>query len=258
MVDDIKIWASKRASGMGERAHTAALDFIDKVDSIPTVDETWGTFLSFVQRYGFVAGGLADIPGPGERIEDTTLCLSWPEAWRERYFTLNYVADDPAQLHMSRSIDPFTWSEVLDLPCYTRRQRQIVYEASEFALTFGLIVPILGLQTGPALVTIAGSNIELSRRDRAEIHMAAVYAHAHIRALSGTKLKTQTTKPLAPRERECLQWVAAGKSDWEISEILSISEKTANTHIERAKQKFGVVTRKQAVALALRSGQIKT
>lgn len=243
---------------MEEGVHTAALDFIDRVDSISSVDATWQAFLSFALPYGFTSGGLADIPGPGERIEDTTLCLSWPEPWKDRYFSLNYVADDPAQLHMARSIDPYTWAEMLKLPYYTRRQRLIVHEASEFSLNFGLIVPILGLRTGPALVTIAGDKIELSRRDRAELHMAALYAHAHIRALSGTKLKTQNPKPLAPRERECLQWVAAGKSDWEISEILSISEKTANTHVERAKQKFGVVTRKQAVVLALRSGQIKS
>jgi DNA-binding CsgD family transcriptional regulator len=59
------------------------------------------------------------------------------------------------------------------------------------------------------------------------------------------------------RERECLQWYAAGKSEWEIGEILSISEKTANTYLERAKQKFGVATRKQAIVAALRNGVIQ-
>jgi DNA-binding CsgD family transcriptional regulator len=62
--------------------------------------------------------------------------------------------------------------------------------------------------------------------------------------------------PLSERERECLSWVATGKSDWEIGEILSISEKTANAHIERAKTKLGVPTRMQAVVMALHAGAI--
>jgi DNA-binding CsgD family transcriptional regulator len=61
---------------------------------------------------------------------------------------------------------------------------------------------------------------------------------------------------LSVRERECLQWVAAGKSDWEIGEILSISAKTANAHIEHVKQKYRVSTRMLAVVYALRSGAI--
>jgi len=58
--------------------------------------------------------------------------------------------------------------------------------------------------------------------------------------------------PLSPRERECLQWIVAGKSDWEIGQILSISEKTVNTHVERAKHKLGVTTRAQVIVAALR------
>jgi DNA-binding CsgD family transcriptional regulator len=58
------------------------------------------------------------------------------------------------------------------------------------------------------------------------------------------------------RERDCLAWAAKGKSDWDIGEILNISEKTARQHIENARLKFGVKTRVQAVVLACRAGAI--
>jgi DNA-binding CsgD family transcriptional regulator len=45
------------------------------------------------------------------------------------------------------------------------------------------------------------------------------------------------------RESEILSWVAAGKSDWAIGQILKISGKTVNFHVENAKRKFGVGSR---------------
>lgn len=61
---------------------------------------------------------------------------------------------------------------------------------------------------------------------------------------------------LTPRERECLQWAAAGKSEWEISQILGISEHTAEKHLLNAKTKLGAVNRVHAVAEGIRRGHI--
>ncbi|HVW52726.1 MAG TPA: LuxR C-terminal-related transcriptional regulator [Trinickia sp.] len=36
---------------------------------------------------------------------------------------------------------------------------------------------------------------------------------------------------LTPRELECLKWIAAGKSSWEISHIIGISEHGVLYHI---------------------------
>ena len=62
---------------------------------------------------------------------------------------------------------------------------------------------------------------------------------------------------LTPRERECLEWVAAGKTDWEISQILNISEQTAHGYVQNALTKLNARTRAQAVALAIHSSQIQ-
>ena len=61
---------------------------------------------------------------------------------------------------------------------------------------------------------------------------------------------------LTPRERECLKWAAVGKSEWEISQILGISEHTSEKHLLNAKSKLGAVNRVQAVAEAIRRGYI--
>jgi DNA-binding CsgD family transcriptional regulator len=61
---------------------------------------------------------------------------------------------------------------------------------------------------------------------------------------------------LTPREAQILEWIATGKSDWQIGQILDISNKTVNYHAENLKRKFGVATRIQVVVAALRDGHI--
>lgn len=53
---------------------------------------------------------------------------------------------------------------------------------------------------------------------------------------------------LTPRERDCMAFVSEGKSDWEISVILGISQSTAKFHVDNARRKLGAVNRAQAVA----------
>ena len=61
---------------------------------------------------------------------------------------------------------------------------------------------------------------------------------------------------LTPREREIMQWVAAGKTDEEIGDILSIGTTTVTSHVENAKQKLDAFRRTYAVVQALRFGEI--
>lgn len=53
---------------------------------------------------------------------------------------------------------------------------------------------------------------------------------------------------LTPRERDCMAFVAEGKSDWEISVILKVAEATARFHVDNARCKLRAVNRAQAVA----------
>jgi len=61
---------------------------------------------------------------------------------------------------------------------------------------------------------------------------------------------------LTPRERDAIAWVAQGKSDWEISVILGVSEATARWHVDNARRKLGAVNRAQAVARMAAAGRL--
>jgi DNA-binding CsgD family transcriptional regulator len=53
---------------------------------------------------------------------------------------------------------------------------------------------------------------------------------------------------LARREAEILSWVAIGKTDAEIADILAISPRTVSHTLERIYRKLGVATRTAAAA----------
>jgi len=56
---------------------------------------------------------------------------------------------------------------------------------------------------------------------------------------------------LNDREIETLTWVARGKTSLEISQILSLSKRTVDFHIDNARNKLGVSTRTEAAIKAV-------
>ncbi|WP_442943581.1 helix-turn-helix transcriptional regulator [Nitrospirillum sp. BR 11752] len=57
---------------------------------------------------------------------------------------------------------------------------------------------------------------------------------------------------LTAREAEVLVWIAHGKSNRDISDILGISPRTVNKHLEQVFVKLGVENRASAAAVAVR------
>jgi len=59
---------------------------------------------------------------------------------------------------------------------------------------------------------------------------------------------------LTAREVEVLEWVACGKTNRDIGEILGLSPRTVNKHLEHVYVKLGVETRTAAATLAIAMG----
>ena len=63
-------------------------------------------------------------------------------------------------------------------------------------------------------------------------------------------------RALSKPELECLRWAAEGKSAWDTSAILKVSERTVKFHLANARYKLHCVTTTQAVAKAITLGLI--
>ncbi|OYU45430.1 MAG: LuxR family transcriptional regulator, partial [Burkholderiales bacterium PBB4] len=90
------------------------------------------------------------------------------------------------------------------------------------------------------------------QRAMADLSLLTAYAYE-----AGERLFLATpdvnVSPLSARERECLQWTAAGKTAWETSIIMSIAESTVNKHLTSAIEKLGCSNKAHAVAKALQA-----
>lgn len=84
-------------------------------------------------------------------------------------------------------------------------------------------------------------------------HMECCYALSLAPALLAA---TTLADPLSDRERECLFWVAEGKTTDEVSTILGVSPNTVNSYLTHAIQKLSASNRAMAMATAIRSGII--
>ena len=59
---------------------------------------------------------------------------------------------------------------------------------------------------------------------------------------------------LTKRELDALSWTAQGKTAWEVSVILGMSEKTVNFHLGNVMRKLGVNSKHQAVLICVNAG----
>lgn len=185
------------------------------------------------------------------------------EAWRKRYEGAGHAANDDLMKAGYRSPNYFTWQDYRDRTDVPGPQQRIFDEAAEFGLKDGFYLP-LHQRDGAMFAVALLSNREIERKGRVlpSLHMLGVYYHlAVLRLVSRSKeflsLASDPKFQLTPRQTECLQWVRAGKTDWEISQILGISEHTVIEHLEEARKRLNVRTRTQAVINAIHYGLIQ-
>ncbi len=87
--------------------------------------------------------------------------------------------------------------------------------------------------------------VEANRPDETLIRVTEVREDGKI-------VELQKHNGLTRREAEVLLWVSYGKTNKTISEILGISPRTVNKHLEQVFRKLGVETRAAATAIAVR------
>ncbi len=63
---------------------------------------------------------------------------------------------------------------------------------------------------------------------------------------------------MTKREVECIRWAAEGKTSWEISKLLGISQRTVDFHLANCITKTGSISRQQAIVKCILNGQLLT
>ncbi len=183
--------------------------------------------------------------------------VTYPEAWIGHYASQGFHKLDLAFLSASRAVGVVDWSRLRALAGFDR----VFREAADFGIgAIGLTLPLRGLFGDRGMFSIVFSapdaQSDLLRTDALSALQQRV-ALFHDEIMRATDTMGMVQNPcLSAREREILQWIAAGKSQSDIATILAISPRTVEVHLRSTRHKLGALTTPQAVARAIGFGII--
>jgi LuxR family quorum sensing-dependent transcriptional regulator len=233
------------------------LDFVEGLQKLEKYEDICDYVTKQLEWFGFTCVSSWSVPGPGDNPSDCILMNNRPQEYVDRYIEKNYVVRDPVVAELRRSLSPFSWNDVRERRELSKGERSIIDEGREFGARDGFIVPVVTLSGSVSIFSPCGLEPNLSQRARAAVEIIGIYSFQALkRSLIKQNRPEAAHTPLTPREREIMQWVAAGKSDDEIAEILSLSAPTVTWHVENAKRKLDAFRRTYAVVQAIRFGEI--
>jgi DNA-binding CsgD family transcriptional regulator len=235
-------------------------DFIEATNTATSAEEVFSLYLKTVSAQGFDRVMYSVLAKKKELSEDRyapAIVRNYPDDWIKHYVASGYVETDPVRRMGLVARRPFTWAELPKSGHFTKRDLRIFPEAEEAQLYDGVGIPLHGPRGEVFGVGIASSTRGAEpERKLNKLNVITVQFHVAYSALAFPVEEATPTVHLSAREREILQWCMIGKSTWEISRILSASEKTVEWHLGRIYAKLGVSTRVVAVVKALNLGLI--
>lgn len=235
-----------------ERAQT----FLDNCTTFTDLAALIEDFHETIKAFGFTSSACGAWIGVGKGRVHRFFFNSWPPAWLEIYNRENFFLDDPLVQESHRRMENYLWTELESTQAPTPRGREIYDASRAFGWKEVMAVPIHGPAGYQGFVAIATTDVvTLQARDRAFLEMAAHAIHNRCRKEIGFGL-SQDLPRMTAREIECMTWVAVGKTNWEIGQVLGISASTVHFHVESAKKKLNKSTRTEAVALLVLHGLI--
>jgi len=228
---------------------------ISGIDAARSPDETLRIFRGVLERYGFRDFMITGLPVAHDpQWFRDILCDGWSPEWFKRYAKQGHFRYDPCVARSRLTSRPFLWRE-LDRKRMANRARLVMDEATEFGLKDGMCVPIHLPLAGPGVVTAASDRIELPADTLPLVEALCVHA---FRSLAGLEdHSTGDIAPLTPREREVLQWSAAGKTAEDIGVILGLTKNTVESHHRHIREKLDAINLVHAVSKAVRRYEIQ-
>jgi len=210
--------------------------------------------LTATRAFGFDACAGGAWVGIGKRRAHRFYFNNWPREWFAIYEAKGLVQHDPVVFETRRRMTPFLWSEMEQAHSFSVQGADATAEARAFGWREVMVVPVHGPAGYEGVVSMGAlAAVSLNPVDRALLRAMALAVHDRCDETEGFG-DAHPVIELTRREIECMQWVAVGKSDGEIGQILGISGATVHFHIERVKKRLDTKSRTEAVGLLVLAG----
>ncbi len=234
--------------------------FVEECEQISRLGELKHAFRQATERMSFRYFACISHVDPLNPPETAIVLHTYPDSWMQYFSANRFDRVDPVFQYANRTAQPFFWGDAGFADELTKRQKTIMAKAKDHGLSHGFTVPIHSPGALPASCTVipeaknAGENDPLSYL---AVYLMSVYMHETASKIVNPRFIVQRIRSkLTTQELRCLKYVAQGKSDWAIAQILGLSQSTVHHHVESAKQRLDASTRVQAVVQALYGNQL--
>lgn len=179
----------------------------------------------------FAAGGRIFVVAPG----------GWPTSEAGRYICFE---NNPLLAAIRENRTRYAFSDFA--PKADRRFGRYWEALREARIGEGLCATSYGADNVIASIHLGFESREPARQEALAFQLAGLMLTERLIDLA--RPPAADPPVLTARERDALAYVAEGKTDWEISVILGVSEATARFHVDNGRRKLDAVNRAQAVA----------
>jgi LuxR family quorum-sensing system transcriptional regulator CciR len=179
-----------------------------------------------------------------------------PEAWSQAYPT-RLRFEDPLPDLALRLCRPLRWSEARELEPPGRQQEAFYAFAATLGFSQGLALPTYGPGARTGFVGLPALS-DAPVRDEVLVSAHAFAQMSFLRYCELIDGQASNDVPLSERELDVVYWIAMGKSNSVIAEILGISAETVDSYVRRAFRKLGVSDRTSAVLHSVLAGHLYT
>jgi DNA-binding CsgD family transcriptional regulator len=188
-------------------------------------------------------------------IQAASVITSWPSGLLAEYDAEGLLPTSAAMRHIRTSTLPIKVDVGrLDINLADAKREKTIALFEQYNMPRGAFFPVCDPGGDRGGIGFSGDRDAFSSHEMLQLHMISTHVFERLYHISRRDQKGGDD--LTPREIDCLNWTAAGKTSVEISDILSLSEHTVNHYLNRATKKLDTVNRTQAVAKALRMGII--
>ncbi|QPL47630.1 LuxR family transcriptional regulator [Halomonas sp. A40-4] len=232
---------------------------IDKIYYCDKKEDLQAAMSGIIKNLGFQKFIYAFfVPEKATCSSEKMVISGYPEEWRDRYKKNDYTFIDPVTKYCRKNVTPISWSGLR--VAKEGQNNKVINEAKEFGLTYGRTIPLHGPGGAWSLLSISSSAKDDFFENNKDPRVAFAYyiaatmhgavAEKHYKQKGGCYVKA----PITEREREVIAWAAEGKTLWETSVILGISESTVKFHMNSASEKLGGVNKVSTVSKAILHG----
>jgi DNA-binding CsgD family transcriptional regulator len=198
--------------------------------------------------------GLAKLDNNGNIMNFNTLNFSYPLEWLTIYRKNMFHKKDPIALENFSNFKLQYWADT-----YKKYEidKEFYNTSQDFKLINGYATGITNqFRTEGCLLSFAG-DLKDHPRHVYILNNLSPHLHSAFKRALFIEDKHKSLLRISIREKEVLCWVSQGKTTWDISQILEISERTVKFHVNNIMIKLDAVSRPQAVAIALTKGMIE-